>query len=110
MAAGRVRFRDLVPYEAPASLSDLHGPASGTIQLPLAVFWGPSRVFDLDDQGQRRMAYQALVREGSPPAQEELLNEALLRREWAGLILPRRCRALWQQRFPSLAEARLDHG
>lgn len=101
--AGKVLYRDVVPYETPASLSALHGPASGVLELPITVHWGPSRVFDLSDTGERRMAYRALVREGTPAVQEALLNETLLRHEWANLILPERCQALWEERFPDLA-------
>ncbi|UAL30425.1 transcriptional regulator [Nocardioides rotundus] len=101
--AGKLLYRDIVPYETPSSLSALHGPASGVLELPITVHWGPSRRFDLSDTGQRRMAYRALVREGTPEVQEALLNETLLRAEWAELILPERCRALWEERFPELA-------
>jgi len=103
MAANRVQFRDVIPYEVPSSLSTLRGPADGMLDVPITVHWGPSRVFDLDEAGQRRMVYQALVREGTPQVQEALLNETLLRQEWAGLILPERCRILWEEHFPELA-------
>ncbi|MDN5860260.1 MAG: hypothetical protein L0H84_16750 [Pseudonocardia sp.] len=103
MAHNKVLYRDLVPYETPSSLSALRGPATGVLELPITVHWGPSRAFDLADTGQLRLAYRALVREGTPEVQEELLNEALLRAEWAELILPERCQALWEERFPELA-------
>lgn len=101
--AGRVLYRDIVPYETPASLAALRGSASGVLELPITVHWGPSRSFDLSSTGQRRMAYRALVREGTAEVQEALLNERLLRREWANLVLPQRCQALWEERFPDLA-------
>ena len=100
---GKVLYRDLVPYETPSSLAALRGPGSGVLHLPITVHWGPSRDFDLSDTGQRRMAYRAVVREGSPEVQEALLNEKLLRADWAELILPERCHALWEERFPELA-------
>ena len=103
MSADRVQFRDVIPYEVPSSLLALRGPAHGMLDVPITVHWGPSRVFDLDEAGQRRMVYQALVREGTRPVQEALLNETLLRQEWAGLILPERCRTLWEKSFPELA-------
>lgn len=101
--AGKVLYRDIVPYETPSSLSALRGPATGMLELPITVHWGPPRAFDLADTGQWRMAYRALVREGTPEVQEALLNETLLRAEWPELILPERCQALWEQRFPDLA-------
>jgi hypothetical protein len=101
----RVLYRDVVPYETPTSLTSLRGPASGMLELPITVQWGPTRTFDLSDTGQRRMAYRALVREGTPAFQEALLNRTLLFQEWPNLILPRRCQILWEQRFPELAAA-----
>ena len=99
----KVLFRDIVTYEVPSSLAALHGPSSGLIELPITVHWGPHRTFDLDDDGQRRAAYRAIVREGTPEVQERLLDETLLRREWAALVLPERCRATWHAAFPELA-------
>jgi hypothetical protein len=100
----RVQYRDTVPYETPTSLSALRGPDTGALDLPTAVFWGPSHRFDLAETGQRRMAYRALVREGTPVIQEALLNKTLLLREWPNLILPSRCQALWEERFPELRQ------
>jgi hypothetical protein len=101
----RVLYRDIVPYEAPMSLTKLRGPAHGMLELPITVQWGPTRIFDLSDTGQRRMAYRALVRDGTPEVQEALLNRTLLLQEWPHLILPRRCQTLWEQRFPELTTA-----
>lgn len=106
----RVLYRDTVPYETPSSLSALRGPDSGTLDLPIDVYWGPSHSFDLTETGERRMAYRALVREGTPAIQEALLNRALLLAEWAHLILPGRCQALWEERFPELAQAGREPG
>lgn len=101
--AGKVLFRDVVPYDTPSTLSALHGPASGRIELPLTVHWGPRRSIDLDDDGQRRAAYRAIVREGTSEVQEALLNEEVLRDEWRELVLPDRCRDTWEATFPGLA-------
>jgi hypothetical protein len=103
MTDGRVRYQDVVPYDTPSSLDALHGPASGRLELPITVHWGPRHVFNLDDLGQRRAAYRAIVREGTPDVQAELLNAGLLQELWPDLVLPRRCRALWEIRFPTLA-------
>lgn len=103
MVDERVLIRDVIPYESPTALSSLRGPSRGVLTVPLPVHWGPSRTFDLNEPGQRRMVYQALVREGSSAVQEALLNADLLAEEWGGLVLPVRCRALWEDRFPDLA-------
>lgn len=101
--AGRVLFQDVVPYEAPASLSLLRGPAEGVMVLPHSVHWGPDRAVDLGSAPGAEKAYRALVREGTAAQQAELLNEQLLIRVWPGLRLPERCRAMWEARFPELA-------
>lgn len=103
MAGERVLYRDVVPYETPSSLEALHGPASGLLEVPVTVHWGPRRVFDLDDVEQRRAAYRAIVREGTPDVQEVLLNADLLHAIWRELVLPERCRRMWEDRFPILA-------
>lgn len=100
---GKVLYKDIVPYETPSALSALHGPASGLLELPITVHWGPRRVVDLDQPAQLRAAYRAVVREGTAEEQEALLDESLLRRVWPELTLPERCRQVWQERFPELA-------
>lgn len=102
-------YRDLVPYEAPASLDALRGPALGMVELPITVYWGPRAVFDLENVGERRMAYRALVREGTLEVQEALLNADLVRATWPDLVLPDRCRRLWEERFPELAQSKEPH-
>ena len=67
------------------------------------MHWGPRHEFDLDILGQRRTAYRAIVREGTPGVQSELLNVGLLQELWPDLVLPDRCRDLWEERFPILA-------
>ncbi len=99
----RILYRDLIPYETPSSLSALHGPSEGMLELPITVHWGPRKVFDLGSAPEQRAAYRAHVREGTPEVQEELLNEELLRQVWVELSLPSRCRQAWEDRFPDLA-------
>jgi hypothetical protein len=100
--AEKVRFTDVVPYDTPSSIAALRGPEAGSIELPLSVYWGPARSFDLADPHDLRSAYQALVREGSSAAQEQLLNAELLQHVWSSLRLPQRCRNIWETRFPVL--------
>lgn len=101
--AEKVLYKDIVPYEVPTSLKALRGPISGLLELPITVHWGPRREFDLDRPGLRRAAYRAIVREGTREEQERLLNADLLWRVWPELILPDRCRALWEETIPELA-------
>lgn len=98
----KVLHRDTIPYDTPSSLRALGGPANGTVELPLSVHWGPQHTYDLGDPNDLESAYQALVREGTTDIQEALLNERLLRKAWPDLVLPKRCRLVWESRFPEL--------
>lgn len=101
---GRVFYRDVVPYYAPLRLENLAGPATGVLRLPRWVYWGPQAVFDLSEAGHVRTAYQALVRVGAVEDQVQFLNQAVVLAVWPGLVLPVRCRQLWESRFPQLRE------
>ena len=100
----RVFFRDVKPYEAPASLDDLRGPAGGVVELPHSVLWAPGGdEVDLDQPGGVGLAYRAVLAEGSVDDQVRLLNRDLLLAAWRDLLLPSRVRELWEGRFPELA-------
>lgn len=98
----KVLFKDVVPYDTPSSLGALQGPAAGVIELPLDCYWGPPRQYDLSNSHDLRSAYRAVVRDGTTAVQEDLLNAALLGRVWSALVLPERCRRIWECRFPDL--------
>jgi len=100
---GKVLYKDTIPYDTPSSLEALRGPSSGIIELPPAVHWGPKRRYDLTNPHDTVAAYQALVREGTMNIQEDLLNATVLRHLWRDLVLPERCRHVWESRFPDLA-------
>ena len=102
-ATARIRFCDIKPYDAPVSLDELRGPYDGPIDLPHAVRWQADR-FDVNVSvpGWRRMAYQALVAEGTADEQRRLMNRARLIETWPVLSIDPRVRALWESRFPEL--------
>ncbi|QOT24073.1 transcriptional regulator [Paenarthrobacter sp. YJN-D] len=100
----RVLIQDVIPYEVPERLTDLHGPAEGVLTLPQHVYWGPKADCDLGEPEGVIKAYQALLREGTRADQNELLNAGLLVRVWNELMLPVRCRTLWENKFPQLAQ------
>jgi len=102
----RVLYQDVIPYDTPSSLDALQGPADGVLILPITVHWGPDATADLSTADGLEKAYENVVREGTREQQEELLNADLLRRVWPQLRLPKRCRDIWQSRFPELAAAR----
>lgn len=87
-----------------ADLADLRGPAGGTVELPIWLFWHPNRTFDLDDPAIRRWVYQIVLREASRP--EDLtryLNGEILVELWPELRLPRGVRQAWEELHPALA-------
>ncbi|MGH3250930.1 MAG: hypothetical protein ACRDOI_32640 [Trebonia sp.] len=87
-------------------LADLRGPAGGTVELPIWLFWQPNRTFDLDEPGIRRWLYQIVLREASRP--EDLatfLNGEVLVGLWPDLRLPKGVRRAWEERHPSLSPA-----
>lgn len=98
----RVRFRDLKPYEIVASLDELRGPEQGTIRLPIWVRWLDDGDIDVSELGGVRLAYQALLAEGTDTIQAQLMNKNTLIRVWPLLSLDSRIRELWEQRFPEL--------
>jgi hypothetical protein len=100
----RVLIQDVIPYEVPERLEDLRGPAEGVLTLPQHVYWGPKAECDLGDPEGVIKAYQAILREGARADQEELMNAGLLVRVWNELMLPVRCRNLWENKFPQLAQ------
>ncbi len=99
----RVFFRDIKPYYAPDSLDQLHGPAGGVVELSHSVLWAPGggRV-DIDRPGGLRMAYQAVLAEGTVEDQVSILNRDRLIAVWPELMLPLRVLEMWESRFPEL--------
>ena len=104
------------PYEARPGrsvlvvrdLADLHGPAGGSVTLPLRLYWSPAgRVFDLDDPFMLRSMYQVVVGEAIL-AQEltDYLNRDTLLAVWPELYLPKGVRRAWEERHPALRAAR----
>ena len=105
----RVFYRDIKPYEAPVSLTDLRGPFDGLVEPPLNVYWGPAHTFDLSHESDLVELYQATLREGRAIDQMALLNRDRLVAIWAELVLPIRVRHFWETRFPELRRgARVD--
>jgi hypothetical protein len=88
-------------------LADLRGPASGTVTLPLRLYWsGPSPSFDLGDPFSRRWLYQIVLREAARP--EDLtahLHADTLAEIWPDLYLPKGVRQAWEERHSALATA-----
>jgi hypothetical protein len=108
-AANRARYQPR-PGRTPlvaADLADLQGPAQGTIELPLRLFWSaPDRTFDLSDPDMLRSMYEKVLREAI--RMEELtrfVNGSTLIAVWRDLFLPRDVRQAWEDRHPVLRRA-----
>lgn len=86
------------------SLADLRGPAEGTVELPLRLFWScPGHTFDLGDLDMRLWLYQTVLREASRP--EDLttyLDGDTLIALWPDLFLPSGVRQAWEDAHPLL--------
>jgi hypothetical protein len=107
-ARPRVRYQARPGREAlvVADLADLHGPVTGTIELPLRLFWYPDRTFDLGQPGMLRWMYQTVLREATRA--EDLttyLNGDTLVALWRDLFLPKGVRRAWEDQHPVLRAA-----
>jgi DNA invertase Pin-like site-specific DNA recombinase len=111
-AEERVPGAHLAPYQARPGrpvlviddLGDLRGPVSGTVELPLRLFWSlPDHRFDLDDPDLRLWYYQTVLREASRPADlTAYLDSGTLVGLWPDLYLPKGVRRAWEEQHPAL--------
>jgi hypothetical protein len=89
------------------SLADLRGPVTGSVELPLRLFWsGAGRTFDLGDQGTRQWVYETVLQEASRP--EDLtafLDGKMLIALWPKLFVPKGVRRAWEDEHPVLRTA-----
>jgi len=87
-----------------ASLADLKGPAEGTVELPIWLFWSsPDHTFDLGKPYMLRSLYETVLAEASRP--EDLaayLDGDTLVAVWPDLYLPKGVRQAWEDRYPNL--------
>ena len=90
-----------------ASLTDLRGPAEGTVRLPIWLFWSsPDHTFDLGDPDMRRWLYQTVLREaGSREDLAAFLDGDTLVALWPSLFLPDGVRQAWEEQHPVLRAA-----
>lgn len=90
-----------------AELSELRGPVTGSVRLPLWLSWStPDLEFDLGDQDMRRWLYQIVLREAAAPEDlDSYLDGDMLIALWPDLWLPRGVRRAWEDRHPVLRAA-----
>jgi hypothetical protein len=107
----RIRRSVRAPYQARPGrravvahhLADLHGPVTGTVELPNRLFWQPDRHVDLDAPGLLTWMYETVLREAATV--DELctwLHGPTLVRLWPDLYLPAGVRQAWEERHPVL--------
>jgi hypothetical protein len=103
----RRTIADSLVYLVPDELDDLHGPAAGTVELPLHLDWGPERTYNVDDAGSCSVLYQlTLQNSGSIEEICRIVHAGRLTALWPTMILPARCRQLWETTFPQLPAPR----
>jgi len=87
-----------------ADLASLRGPAHGTVELPLRLFWSSAdRRFALDSPSARRWLYQTVLREASQPTDlTDYLDRGMLISLWPSLRLPAGVRRAWEELHPVL--------
>lgn len=88
-------------------LGSLRGPAQGTVELPLWLYWsGPSPAFDLGKPFMRRWLYEIVLREaGRPEDLTGYLDAGTLIALWPELYLPQGVRRAWEEHHPVLRAA-----
>jgi hypothetical protein len=93
------------PYVVAERLGLLVGPTSGVVGLPRHLDWSGRAAYDLDAPGRIIDLYRAVLIEAAAPDDlYRYLDETTLKRLWSYLWLPPALRAVWEQRFPQLAE------
>jgi hypothetical protein len=87
-----------------ADLAELQGPARGTVELPLRLFWSaPDRRFSLDDPDMLRSMYQKVLCEATRIDDlTGFLNGGKLVDVWPDLFLPAEVRRAWENRHAVL--------
>ena len=99
----RIRYRDTIPIEAPESLDELTGPATGQVVPPSHIHWAPkTRTYDMGNDPDAQIVYQAFLSEGTAEDQKEFINRDRLIELWPTLSLDQRVVKLWEGRFPQL--------
>ncbi|MCQ8191012.1 transcriptional regulator [Streptomyces rugosispiralis] len=97
----RAKFARRLPDE----LSELVGPAHGTVSLPLHMAWSGLTQFDLDQPRMRMSFYRIALAEGMRDDLVQFLNHDLLISLWPVLrtLISRDIRDTWESTFTELA-------
>ena len=103
----RTLLRHTKAYAVPDSLDQLHGPAAGTLDVPLSIHWARpgGTTVDLSSKGGRSIAYGAALGEGTIEQVCSIINKDHLIADWPTIPKAIRTRQLWEQRFPELTHS-----
>jgi hypothetical protein len=91
------------PTFVPNSLSDLSGPTSGSVTLPLILDWTPLNTYNLDNRSGVRRLYETVLSEAT--SEDDIVmyvDKSSLIGLWHELRLPRRVRLAWETTYPEL--------
>jgi hypothetical protein len=92
----KASFGDVKPFYAPTDITSLSGPDCGMIKLPINLYWGPDRWYNLLRKSSLREAYQTVLEEGTIKDIQTYINREVLLSIWNDLYLPVRLRMLWE--------------
>ncbi|MGH3564224.1 MAG: hypothetical protein ACRDTN_21220 [Mycobacterium sp.] len=85
-------------------LSELRGPISGTVTLPVHVDWTPARSYDMASPRRVQTMYETVLRSASSEGDlVAYLDRDLLVNIWCSLRLPDYIRSAWESRHSELS-------
>lgn len=89
----------------PGELSELDGPAHGTVSLPLHLAWSGLSQFDLGQPRLRMSCYRIVLAEGQHDDLVRYLNREVLIDLWPVLrtLISQDIRDVWENAFAELA-------
>ncbi|MFI1254940.1 transcriptional regulator [Streptomyces netropsis] len=89
----------------PGELSELDGPAHGTVSLPLHLVWSGLSRFDLDQPRLRMSCYRIVLAEGQHDDLVRYLNREVLIDLWPVLrtLISQDICDVWENAFDELA-------
>jgi hypothetical protein len=75
------------------------GLVSGRVVLPIHLKWSGPVEYDLDDEAQRTLVYEVVLREGGEDDVRCFIDPDELLRLWSRLVLPSNVRVAWRDYF-----------
>jgi hypothetical protein len=75
------------------------GLVAGRVVLPIHLKWSGPVEYDLDDEAQRKLVYEVVLREGGEADVRRFIDPDELLRLWSRLVLPSNVRVAWRDYF-----------